>query len=225
MMLGLIRSRSIERSNHHPHATLSCWLFSHWIHGEGSVQQKYTAHQLQTCFALGCPLTISSVTCICDNGLMALVETVTSYFRTDVHNILSPFLHFLFLVFTRCRFKTTPKVLPSASEDCFVQAQILEQFQRGGPLCIGGRDKCARDDGHTNYINIIQASASMHSVKEGEHVDLAGSSSTLWAVKEVTPRSGRRAGADRKVKKHMRGIDHTAHRPFHDLLEPVDALC
>eukprot|EP00928_Gymnodinium_smaydae_P053610 TRINITY_DN3755_c0_g3_i1.p1 TRINITY_DN3755_c0_g3~~TRINITY_DN3755_c0_g3_i1.p1 ORF type:complete len:225 (-),score=13.45 TRINITY_DN3755_c0_g3_i1:144-818(-) len=222
-MLELMGRRSPERSNHHHNAPLSSSLFSHWNHGGGSVQKKYTAHQLQTCFALGCTPIISSVTYICDNCLMALAETVTSYFRANVHDLLSPFLHFLLLVFTRCRFNTTAKVLPSVSEDCFLQAQVLEQFQRGVPPCIGGRDKCARDDGHANYINIIQASASIHGVNEGECIDLASSASTLWAVNEVLPHSCRRASADREAMKHMRGIDHTQHRPFYDLLEPVDA--
>eukprot|EP00928_Gymnodinium_smaydae_P053608 TRINITY_DN3755_c0_g2_i1.p1 TRINITY_DN3755_c0_g2~~TRINITY_DN3755_c0_g2_i1.p1 ORF type:complete len:214 (-),score=7.41 TRINITY_DN3755_c0_g2_i1:552-1193(-) len=212
-MLGRIGSRSPEYSNHHPHVTLSSRLFSYWKHGEGSVQQKYI-------FAFGCVPIISSVTYICYTRLMTLVETVTSYFRTNVHNLLSSFLRVLLDVFTHCRLQTTANLLPSASDD----AQVLAKIQRGGPSCIYGRDNCARDDGQANYINIIQASASMHSVKEGEHVDLAGSSSTLWAVKEGIPRSGRRAGVGRKVKKHMRGSDHTDQRPFYDLLEPVDAL-
>eukprot|EP00928_Gymnodinium_smaydae_P004639 TRINITY_DN11579_c0_g4_i1.p1 TRINITY_DN11579_c0_g4~~TRINITY_DN11579_c0_g4_i1.p1 ORF type:complete len:222 (+),score=29.30 TRINITY_DN11579_c0_g4_i1:222-887(+) len=204
-----------------PFAMLSTRLCLRWKLGEGLVQKTCKLWWWQTRFAFGRASGSSSVVQFFDSRLTTFDETVIDVLRAKVRCLLSLFLDF----FSHCfGLHRRSKMLPSAFDDCFVRAHVLEYTQRGGPLNIGGRDNRDHANGSANYLNMIQALTSVHGVQQGEHMDLAGQESTLWAIEEACAGSGRSAGASRQIKKNMHDVSYSKPSHFSDLLESVDSF-
>eukprot|EP00928_Gymnodinium_smaydae_P004640 TRINITY_DN11579_c0_g4_i2.p1 TRINITY_DN11579_c0_g4~~TRINITY_DN11579_c0_g4_i2.p1 ORF type:complete len:243 (+),score=35.23 TRINITY_DN11579_c0_g4_i2:122-850(+) len=208
-----------------PFAMLSTRLRLRWKLGEGSLEKTCKICWWQTRFAFERAAASSSVAQFCDSRLTTTFdETVIAVLRAKVRYLLSQFLDFSFTFIHRLGLRTRGTMLPSAFDDCFVQAHVLAYTQRGGPLSIGGRDNRAHTDGRANYLNIIQALTSVHAGKQDECMDLAGQASAVWAIEGRCAGASRSAGAGRKAKKNIPVIIYHEPRQFDDLLEPVDSF-